>query len=130
MVHYHQQRGNQDRDECDVHRDQVLGEAGYESNQEYKGCFFRPYHLGDFPCCNVCQTGPSDGYCQGSQQDVAESGFRVAAHPADQDAHRFVNGQAAGGSGHNGCHQDGEQDVHLEQAQDGHDNYGDDDGVG
>ena len=29
-----------------MHRDQVLGEAGYESDEEYKGRFFRPYYLG------------------------------------------------------------------------------------
>ena len=75
VVHHNQQRGNQDRDECDVHRDQVLGEAGHESDQEYEGRFFGAHNLGDFPCCDVCHTGPSDGDCQGPQQDVAQSRF-------------------------------------------------------
>ena len=125
-----EQGRDQDGDEGNMHRDQVLGEAGEERDGKAEQQFFRAHSLCDLAGCDVCQAGPSDGNCQDPEQDVAQSRFRVAAHTGDHGAESLAEIKSSGKTGYDRGDQDGQKYVHFQETQGCHDDYGNYDWIG
>ena len=113
-----------------MNRNQVLGEAGKESNGEAEKDLLCADSLCNLAGCNISQPGAANGNGQDSQQNVAQSRFRVSPHPSNKGAECLGKIHAARQSSNDTGNQDGQQYVHFHQAEGRHDNNRYDNWVG
>ena len=131
LVHHGQHGGDQDGDVGDVHRDQVLRQAGDDGDGAQQDQLLPADDAGELLGQDLRQAGGGDGGGEHAQQDVGQGGGGVAGEAAGEQPHDggdallfSIDGDTAHQAAHNTGDQHGQQHVQLQQAEDTQDDDG------
>ncbi len=115
FIEEQEQRRDQDRNECDVDWDEILGERGYAGQNQEEDPFAVKLDLGKFADQKVGNAGVGDGHGHGSQKDIGQRCFSRISHSADERSHDIGDPHAGQKTGHQSRNKNCDKDVDLDQ---------------
>ena len=113
FIHQRQQCRNQNGNESDVYRNQVLGTACNHGQRHQQQGLAGTYETGDFAGQNLRNTSVCHAGSQNPQQNITQRGLCIAAHSRNQHVDGFADTHACGHTGHQGRNQKGQQHINL-----------------